>query len=54
MIASKFSKSKGMGVLGNDDKNINIPVEVWQYYLLENRPNMTFINIKFFLGFEKA
>ncbi|CAH8256520.1 unnamed protein product [Arabidopsis lyrata] len=34
----KFSESKGVGVFGNDVKDTNIPVEVWRYYLLTNRP----------------
>ncbi|XP_042443622.1 probable methionine--tRNA ligase [Zingiber officinale] len=36
--AGKFSKSKGIGVFGNDAKDTNIPTEVWRYYLLTNRP----------------
>lgn len=36
--SGKFSKSKGVGVFGNDAKDTNIPVEVWRYYLLTNRP----------------
>ncbi|AQL08640.1 Methionine--tRNA ligase cytoplasmic [Zea mays] len=36
--AGKFSKSKGIGVFGNDAKDTNIPPEVWRYYLLMNRP----------------
>jgi len=32
-----FSKSKGIGVFGNNVKDINIPVEVWRYCLLTNR-----------------
>ncbi|KAJ4846029.1 hypothetical protein Tsubulata_002544 [Turnera subulata] len=36
--AGKFSKSKGIGVFGNDVKDTSIPVEVWRYYLLTNRP----------------
>ncbi|CAA0840020.1 Probable methionine--tRNA ligase [Striga hermonthica] len=36
--SGKFSKSKGVGVFGNDVKDTNIPVEVWRYYLLTNRP----------------
>ncbi|KAL3635972.1 hypothetical protein CASFOL_020519 [Castilleja foliolosa] len=36
--AGKFSKSNGVGVFGNDVKDTNIPVEVWRYYLLTNRP----------------
>lgn len=34
----KFSKSRGTGVFGNDAKETGIPVEVWRYYLLSNRP----------------
>ncbi|XP_074571244.1 putative methionine--tRNA ligase isoform X1 [Curcuma longa] len=36
--AGKFSKSKGIGVFGNDAKDTKIPTEVWRYYLLTNRP----------------
>ncbi|CAL5054560.1 unnamed protein product [Urochloa decumbens] len=36
--AGKFSKSKGIGVFGNDAKNTNIPPEVWRFYLLMSRP----------------
>ncbi|XP_022846941.1 probable methionine--tRNA ligase [Olea europaea var. sylvestris] len=39
--AGKFSKSKGVGVFGNDAKYTNIPVEVWRYYLLANRPEVS-------------
>ncbi|KGN61431.1 probable methionine--tRNA ligase [Cucumis sativus] len=39
--AGKFSKSKGIGVFGNDAKDTNIPVEVWRYYLLANRPEVS-------------
>eukprot|EP00180_Rhodochaete_pulchella_P000116 Plantae.Rhodophyta-Rhodochaete_pulchella.ctg1074.p1 GENE.Plantae.Rhodophyta-Rhodochaete_pulchella.ctg1074~~Plantae.Rhodophyta-Rhodochaete_pulchella.ctg1074.p1 ORF type:complete len:754 (-),score=133.53 Plantae.Rhodophyta-Rhodochaete_pulchella.ctg1074:82-2343(-) len=34
----KFSKSRGIGVFGNDARDTGIPVEVWRYYLLVNRP----------------
>lgn len=34
----KFSKSRGTGVFGSDAKDTGIPVEVWRYYLLSNRP----------------
>ncbi|KAG7591221.1 Aminoacyl-tRNA synthetase class Ia anticodon-binding [Arabidopsis thaliana x Arabidopsis arenosa] len=37
----KFSKSKGVGLFGNDVKDTNIPVEVWRYYLLINRPEVS-------------
>ncbi|KAJ3673139.1 hypothetical protein LUZ60_006513 [Juncus effusus] len=39
--AGKFSKSKGIGVFGNDAKDTNIPPEVWRYYLLTNRPEVS-------------
>lgn len=34
----KFSKSRGIGVFGNDAIETGIPSEVWRYYLLLNRP----------------
>ncbi|KAI0567537.1 methionine--tRNA ligase cytoplasmic [Gracilaria domingensis] len=34
----KFSKSRGIGVFGNDAIDTGIPSEVWRYYLLLNRP----------------
>lgn len=34
----KFSKSRGVGVFGNDAIESGIPTEVWRYYLLLNRP----------------
>ncbi|XP_019100049.1 PREDICTED: methionine--tRNA ligase, cytoplasmic-like [Camelina sativa] len=37
----KFSKSKGVGVFGNDVKDTDIPVEVWRYYLLTSRPEVS-------------
>ncbi|CAN6283136.1 unnamed protein product [Urochloa humidicola] len=36
--SGKFSKTKGIGIFGNDAKDTNIPPEVWRYYLLTNRP----------------
>ncbi|KAJ6796507.1 putative methionine--tRNA ligase [Iris pallida] len=39
--AGKFSKSKGVGVFGNDAKETEIPTEVWRYYLLTNRPEVS-------------
>ncbi|KAI3913612.1 hypothetical protein MKW92_038256 [Papaver armeniacum] len=39
--AGKFSKSKGIGVFGNDAKDTGIPSEVWRYYLLTNRPEVS-------------
>lgn len=43
-VAGKFSKSKGMGVFGNDVKDTNIPSEVWRYYLLTNRPEVSSVD----------
>lgn len=34
----KFSKSRNVGVFGNAAKDTNVPVDVWRYYLLVNRP----------------
>ncbi|KAI3909748.1 hypothetical protein MKW98_014165 [Papaver atlanticum] len=39
--AGKFSKSKGVGVFGNDAKDTKIPSEVRRYYLLTNRPEVS-------------
>ncbi|XP_011622631.1 LOW QUALITY PROTEIN: methionine--tRNA ligase, cytoplasmic [Amborella trichopoda] len=39
--SGKFSKSKGVGVFGSDAKDTEIPVEVWRYYLLTNRPEVS-------------
>lgn len=37
----KFSKSRGIGVFGNDARDSGIPVAVWRYYLLSVRPETT-------------
>ena len=34
----KFSKSRGVGVFGNNAKDTNVPADVWRYYLLKHRP----------------
>lgn len=34
----KFSKSRGVGVFGDDAMQTGIPADVWRYYLLANRP----------------
>ncbi|KAK6914322.1 Methionyl/Leucyl tRNA synthetase [Dillenia turbinata] len=39
--SGKFSKSKGIGVFGTDAEDTDIPVEVWRYYLLTNRPEVS-------------
>jgi methionyl-tRNA synthetase len=38
---SKFSKSRGTGVFGDDAKKTGVPSEVWRYYLLVNRPEQS-------------
>lgn len=34
----KFSKSRGIGVFGNNAKETGVPPDVWRYFLLKNRP----------------
>ncbi|MFW6338915.1 MAG: methionine--tRNA ligase, partial [Alkalispirochaetaceae bacterium] len=34
----QFSKSKGIGVFGNDAKETGIPADVWRFYIFYNRP----------------
>jgi methionyl-tRNA synthetase len=34
----KFSKSRGVGVFGNDVMDTGIPAEVWRFYIYYNRP----------------
>ena len=34
----KFSKSRGVGVFGDNAMDTGIPAETWRYYLLSNRP----------------
>ncbi len=36
--SGKFSKSKGIGVFGNDAKESGIPADVWRFYIFYNRP----------------
>lgn len=36
--SGKFSKSKGVGVFGNDCRDTGIPADVWRFYLFFNRP----------------
>ncbi|KAF6037367.1 MARS [Bugula neritina] len=34
----KFSKSRGVGVFGNDAQSTGIPADIWRFYLLYMRP----------------
>ena len=34
----KFSKSKGIGIFGNDVEETGIPADVWRFYMFYNRP----------------
>ena len=34
----KFSKSRGIGVFGDDAKNTGIPADVYRFYLIYIRP----------------
>ncbi|MCX7025344.1 MAG: class I tRNA ligase family protein, partial [Spirochaetes bacterium] len=36
--SGKFSKSKGIGVFGNDAMESGIPADVWRFYIFYNRP----------------
>ncbi|MBW2995279.1 methionine--tRNA ligase, partial [Candidatus Woesearchaeota archaeon] len=37
----QFSKSRGLGVFGDDAQKTGIPADVWRYYILINRPEKT-------------
>jgi len=39
--STQFSKSRGTGVFGDAAKGTGIPAEVWRYYLLTNRPEVS-------------
>ena len=34
----KFSKTRGVGVFGDNVLSTNIPSEIWRYYMLSIRP----------------
>ncbi len=34
----KFSKSRGIGVFGNDVQETGIPADIWRFYMFYNRP----------------
>jgi methionyl-tRNA synthetase len=36
--SGKFSKSRNVGVFGNNARETNVPPDVWRYYLISNRP----------------
>ncbi|KAJ2683220.1 methionine--tRNA ligase mes1, partial [Coemansia spiralis] len=36
--SGKFSKSRGVGVFGNNAQQTGVPPDVWRYYLLSSRP----------------
>jgi len=38
---TKFSKSNGTGVFGDDVQKTTIPIDVWRFYLLSNRPEVS-------------
>lgn len=42
----KFSKSRGIGIFGNDVQSTGIPADVWRFYMFYNRPersDVTFV-----------
>jgi methionyl-tRNA synthetase len=36
--SGKFSKSRGIGIFGNDAKNTGIQADIWRFYIFYNRP----------------
>lgn len=40
----KFSKSKGIGIFGNDVQSTGIPADVWRFYMFYNRPERSDVN----------
>ncbi len=38
----KFSKSRGIGVFGNDAQETGIPSDIWRFYLMYTRPGKLF------------
>jgi methionyl-tRNA synthetase len=34
----KFSKSRGVGVFGNNAQATGVPSDIWRFYLLSHRP----------------
>ena len=36
----KFSKSRGIGVFGNDAQQTGIPSDIWRFYLMYTRPGI--------------
>ena len=45
----KFSKSRGIGVFGNDAQATGIPSDIWRFYLMYTRPGK--ITISYFFLF---
>jgi methionyl-tRNA synthetase len=41
---AKFSKSRGIGLFGDDAMNLEFPADAWRYYLLTNRPEQADTN----------
>ncbi len=41
----KFSKSRGIGVFGNDAQNTGIPSDIWRFYLMYTRPGKVWLNL---------
>jgi methionyl-tRNA synthetase len=37
----QFSKSRNLGVFGDDAEKTGVPADVWRYYLMTNRPEKT-------------
>lgn len=50
----KFSKSRGVGIFGNDVQNTGIPADVWRFYMFYNRPEKFDVNFSWKDFQEKA
>lgn len=50
----KFSKSKGIGVFGTDVIETEIPVDLWRFYLLNNRPEKSDTSFSWDAFFEEV
>ncbi len=51
---TKFSKSRNIGVFGDDVKKTGIPVDLWRFYLLANRPERNDTSFTWHDFFEKV
>ena len=46
----KFSKSRGIGVFGNDAQETGIPSDIWRFYLMYTRPGKKSFSVMSLVG----